>query len=169
MNERSMQCSDNREALCRPEARPLDGAPIQTAMEVIYKVAAVSRGLKCVDSAIRRIVQIASASSDLTLAQWLILVHLLRAQTCKQNDLHSETGIATGYLTRLLDELDAMGMVHRRRSTEDRRLIQLSLTDRGEEAVESLLACIGQHRLCAALRELESSLDNFLSIAAGPP
>jgi DNA-binding MarR family transcriptional regulator len=168
VNERNTQCNDDRKAFSRARTQALDDAHSQTAWEVIHTVATVSRGLKCADSAIKRIVQTASSSSDLTLAQWLILVQLLRAQTCKQNDLHSETGIASGYLTRLLDELDAKGMVYRRRSAGDRRQILLSLTDRGGDAARSLLASIGQHRLFAALCELESSLDSFLSICAGP-
>lgn len=109
--------------------------------------------------------QTAAGSSDLTLVHWLILVHLSRARTCKQSDIHSETGIATGYLTRLLDELHAKEMIRRRRSTVDRRQILLSLTDQGKNAAFSLLASIDQHRLLDALDELKSSLDSFMSIS----
>lgn len=166
MNEHNTQCSGDREVVSRSPARPVGGAAIQVATETMHKVAEVNRSLKCVDSALERIVQTASGNSDLTLAQWLILVHLSRARTCKQCDLHSDTGITTGYLTRLIDELDAKGMVRRRRSTEDRRQILLSLTDRGKDATLWLLAAIDQHQLLNALDKLKSSLDRFMAVCA---
>jgi DNA-binding MarR family transcriptional regulator len=134
-----------------------------TAAETMHKVATVSRTLKHVSSAIETVVQTAAGDSDLTLAHWLILVHLSRARTCKQGDLHSDTGITPGYLTRLLDELEAKGMVYRYRSTEDRRQILLSLSDRGRDAALSLLAAIDGQRLLSVLDELQWALGRFLS------
>jgi DNA-binding MarR family transcriptional regulator len=131
----------------------------------MHKVVEVSRSLKNVVSVIENWVQTASGGSDLTLAHWLILVHLSRAQTCQQCDLHSETGITAGYLTRLIDELDAKRMVRRRRSTKDRRQILLRLTDHGKDATLSLLAAIDQRRLLNALDKLKLSLDRFMVFA----
>jgi DNA-binding MarR family transcriptional regulator len=152
MNKRAMQC--------------VEGAALQAATKTIYTAAVVSHSLKCVGSAIEEIVQTAAGSSDLTLVHWLILVHLSRAHRSKQGDLHSETGITTGYLTRLLDDLYAKEMIRRRRSTVDRRQILLSLTDHGKDAALSLLASIDRHRLLNALDQLKSSLDSFMSISA---
>jgi DNA-binding MarR family transcriptional regulator len=139
------------------------------AAKSMRKVAAVSRNLKRASSAIEAIVQSASGGNDLTLAHWLILVHLARARTCKQGNLHSETGITAGHLTRLLDELEAKGLVRRRRSTEDRRQMLLSLSDRGRDATLSLLGAIDGHRLLDSLENLQSSLSRFLSISAPEP
>ena len=136
----------------------------QTAAETMHKIAAVSRRLKSTGSAIEKIVQTASGGGDLTLAHWLILVHLSRARTCRQGELHAETAIAAGYLTRLLDELEGKSMICRRRSTEDRRQILLSLTDRGRDAAVALLAAIAQCELLSTLDKLQSSLDRFLSV-----
>jgi DNA-binding MarR family transcriptional regulator len=143
----------------------VDAAARQAATKTIYTAAVVSHRLKYVGSAIEEIVQTAAGSSDLTLAHWLILVHLSHAHRCKQSDLYSETGITTGYLTRLVDELYAKEMIRRRRSTVDRRQIVLSLTDQGKDAALSLLASIDQHRLLNALDKLKSSLDSFMSIS----
>lgn len=134
----------------------------QTAAETMHKVAAVSRSLKSTGSAIERMVQSASGGADLTLAHWLILVHLSRARTCKQGEVHAQTGINTGYLTRLIDELEEKSMVRRRRSTEDRREILLSLTEQGRGAALALLAAIAQYELPGLLDRLQASLDGFL-------
>jgi DNA-binding MarR family transcriptional regulator len=106
------------------------------------------------NSAIEKIVQLASGANNLTLAHWIILVYLARAELCKQGDLMSGTGIAVGYLTRLLDDLEAKGMIRRHRSSEDRRQILLALTDSGKSAA---LALLGSLRLWAGTNETESS------------
>jgi DNA-binding MarR family transcriptional regulator len=137
------------------------------AAATLHAAAAVSRGLKGAGSAIEKMVQAAAGSNDLTLAHWLILVQLSRAETCRQGELHAETGVNAGYLTRLLDELEARRLLGRRRSSEDRRQILLSLTDAGRRAARSMLASIDHHRLLEALEELKSSLDNFLSNSTG--
>ena len=164
MVERTQQNNRDRETLGRSPAQPIDSA--QTASETMHKVAAVGYSLKRVTSAIETLVQTAAGGGDLTVAHWLILVHLSQERTCKQGDLGSETGITSGYLTRLLDELEAKSMVRRRRSMEDRRQILLCLTDRGRDRALSLLTAIEGYRLLSALDKLQSSLDRFLSISA---
>jgi hypothetical protein len=57
-----------------------------------------------------------------------------------------------------------IGMIRRRRSTEDRRQILLNLTDQGQDAALSLLASIDHRRLLDAVGGLKSSLDRFMSI-----
>lgn len=161
MTDRTQHSNSDREALCRLAAQPIDSA--QSAAETMHKVAAVSRNLKSAGSALEKIVHTASGGSDLTLAHWLILVHLSRARTRKQGELNAETGINAGYLTRLLDELEGKSMVRRRRSTEDRRQILLTLTDRGRDAALGLLAAIAPYELLSALDKLQGSLDRFLS------
>ena len=130
----------------------------------MHKIAEISRSLKGVGAAIENMVLAAAGRSDLRLAHWLIVVYLTRGETHKQGELNPETGMTAGYLTRLLDELDAKGMISRRRSTEDRRQILLSLTDAGRNAAMGLLAAIDQRQLPHALDGLKSSLDSFLSI-----
>lgn len=103
MAERIQQNHCDREDFRRSPAQPFDSA--QTASETMHRVSAVTCSLKRVTSTIEAIVQTAAGGGDLTLAHWLILAHLSRIRTCKQADLSSETGITSGYLTRVLDEL----------------------------------------------------------------
>ena len=57
--------------------------------------------------------------------------------TCKQIDLKSLPGIASSHLTGLLDELTDRGLVCRGRSSEDRRQVLLSLTERQLSGISS--------------------------------
>jgi DNA-binding MarR family transcriptional regulator len=163
VNERTPPYEGEPEAVSPSPALPVDGAAMQAATETMRRVAEVNRSLKSVASVIETLVQTASGGNDLTLVHCLILVNLSQAHTCKQRDLQSVTGITAGYLTRLIDQLDAKRMVRRRRSTEDRRQILLSLTDRGKIATLSLLAAIDQHPPLNALDRLRSSLDRFMA------
>jgi DNA-binding MarR family transcriptional regulator len=163
VSERGPQRDGEREDLPQSLSRHVGGASIQTATETMLKLAAISRRLKSAGSVIEKIVHDAADGGNLTLAHWFILVRLLRDSSCKQSDVHADTAITPGYLTRLLDELEAQGMVCRQRSIQDRRQILLSLTDRGKDAALSLLATMDAERLLSPLDKLQSSLERFLS------
>jgi DNA-binding MarR family transcriptional regulator len=166
MNECTQPYNGDPAVVSRSPPLSVDGIAIEGSTETMHKVAEVSRSLKSVVSVIETLVQTTSGGGDLTLTHCLILVNLSRSHTCKQSDLHTETGITPGYLTRLIDTLVAKSMVRRRRSTRDRRQILLSLTDHGKDVTLSLLAAIDQHRLLGALDNLKSSLDRFMAVSA---
>lgn len=71
------------------------------------------------------------SAQDLTHAQWVPLYRLMRSQSSTvaalARDLHADAGA----LTRAIDRLQAKGLVQRERSTTDRRVVQLVLTDAG--------------------------------------
>ena len=142
----------------------------QSAAETVYKVAEVSRTLKCATSVVEKWVKLASGSDGhLTLLHWLVLVRLSRVETCKQLDLKSDTKIAAAYLTRLLDDLTNEGLVQRHRSETDRRQVLLSLTERGRELASGLLASVSESNqpfLLDAMEHLASSLQQFVSLTS---
>lgn len=70
----------------------------------------------------------------LTHAQWAPLFALLRGQATTLAELSRELQIDPGALTRTLDRLEAKGLCRRERSTDDRRVMRLALTDEGLEA-----------------------------------
>ena len=49
-----------------------------------------------------------------------------------------EAGIDAGAMTRMLDRLEAKGLLTRSRGTEDRRVVHLALTERGREVVAQI-------------------------------
>ena len=158
----------DRKRLAQSQRQPVDDAAIQAATETISNVAAVSRNLRRARVVIEKLLQRASGMRDLSFAHWLVLVHLPRDEVCEQGVLHSTTGISAGYLTRLLDDLDAKGMIVRRRSSKDRRQILLTLTDPGKEATSRLLASLSQNHCSQHLRaigDVRSSLQSLISLA----
>jgi DNA-binding MarR family transcriptional regulator len=82
----------------------------------------------------RREVETRMAEYDLTDAQWkpLWLLKAGRASTAIELARHME--IDAGAITRMLDRLEAKGLIERLRSDEDRRVVYLSLTKAGEAA-----------------------------------
>lgn len=71
------------------------------------------------------------AVHDLTYVQWLPLYKLLLCSDVTSAGLARDLGIDPAAVTRALDRLQAKGMLRRERSTTDRRVLQLVLTDAG--------------------------------------
>ncbi len=74
----------------------------------------------------------------LTHAQWEPLVTLYFCGTCPVATLVRELDADAGALTRLLDRLEAKGLVRRERSTEDRRVVMVSLSETGQALTAKL-------------------------------
>jgi DNA-binding MarR family transcriptional regulator len=64
----------------------------------------------------------------MTRAQWMILVHLDRQAGMSQNELASLIEVEPITVGRLVDRLEARGMVERRPDPQDRRIWRLHLT-----------------------------------------
>jgi DNA-binding MarR family transcriptional regulator len=74
----------------------------------------------------------------LTNAQWIPLFKLHRGEASTVAELARECQLDTGAMTRLLDRLEAKGLVTRVRSSEDRRVVNLELTREGREAAKEI-------------------------------
>jgi DNA-binding MarR family transcriptional regulator len=75
-------------------------------------------------------------SGELSLAQYNVLfalVDLGSERELSTRDLAAAAELATPTVTRMLDSLVAMGVVERRRSDVDRRLVTCTLTERGRQ------------------------------------
>jgi len=71
------------------------------------------------------------APHDLTHAQWLPLYWLSRGECDTIAALARSQALDPGAMTRALDRLEAKGLLVRVRSTQDRRVVNLELTDEG--------------------------------------
>jgi len=76
--------------------------------------------------------------SGLTHAQWVPLFKLYMGQASTVAELARESELDAGAMTRLLDRLEAKGLVSRVRSSEDRRVVNLQLTPQGLEAAKQI-------------------------------
>ncbi|MDI4631478.1 MarR family transcriptional regulator [Pelomonas sp. V22] len=101
----------------------------------------------------------------LTHAQWAPLLHLRLQGPGPVATLASELNIDPGALTRLLDRLEAKELVRRERSSEDRRVVIVSLTELGQQAtaeVPAVLSDIFNQLLSGFTREEWRSLVSML-------
>jgi len=75
---------------------------------------------------------------DITSQQMGILLSMRRGVATTPFELSRLLGIDTGLMTRMLDKLEIKGLLERSRSIEDRRVVNLKLTDEGEAIAERL-------------------------------
>ena len=77
-------------------------------------------------------------SSGLTNAQWVPLFKLSMGHASTVAELARECRLDAGGMTRLLDRLEGKGLVRRVRSSDDRRVVNLELTDEGRVAAKQI-------------------------------
>jgi DNA-binding MarR family transcriptional regulator len=77
-------------------------------------------------------------SCGLTAVQWAPLMIISRGGAATAANLARELNTDTGAMTRMLDRLEAKGLLCRTRSSSDRRVVELTLTDSGRAATERI-------------------------------
>ena len=86
---------------------------------------------------------------DLTAMQWKPLLMLKFGKADTAAELARQNGSDTGAMTRMLDRLEAKGLIQRTRSAEDRRVVHLQLTDEGRRVSDhipfGLSAVLNEH------------------------
>jgi len=81
---------------------------------------------------------------DLTHAQWVPLFKLAHGECGTVAELARTLQSDPGAMTRALDRLEAKGLVARVRSSEDRRVVNLELTDAGREVASVVPAVLAE-------------------------
>ena len=82
------------------------------------------------------------ARHGLTFTQYAVLMSVRDGIALNAKDLCVQLRHDSGALTRVLDQLESRGLVERRRSAEDRRAIDLHLTEAGEAAIRAVLPVV---------------------------
>jgi DNA-binding MarR family transcriptional regulator len=97
----------------------------------------------------RRILNVFAAAVDnelepqgLTSAQWMPLLKLHMGTGSTVAELARGCQQDAGSMTRMLDRLEAKGLVRRVRSGEDRRVVNIELTDEGRAAAQEIPAVL---------------------------
>lgn len=114
---------------------------------------------------------------ELTVAQIRTLAALGSDRELTAGQLARSADLTPASVTGILDQLEAGGIVQRRRSTEDRRVCHVSLTDEGERLLERRLAAwqalweerlsgFGDDELATASRVLRELTGVFNAAAA---
>ncbi|MBP0624047.1 MarR family winged helix-turn-helix transcriptional regulator [Cupriavidus consociatus] len=73
---------------------------------------------------------------DITGQQMGILLSLTQGVAATPFELSKLLGIDTGLMTRMLDKLETKGLLSRSRSLDDRRVVNLALTRKGQDVAE---------------------------------
>jgi DNA-binding MarR family transcriptional regulator len=81
---------------------------------------------------------------DLTHAQWVPLYRLAHGECATVAELARALQSDPGAMTRALDRLEAKNLVVRTRSSEDRRVVNLELTDAGREVASVVPAVLAE-------------------------
>jgi DNA-binding MarR family transcriptional regulator len=106
------------------------------------------------------------AAFDVTFMQWVVLLHIRDKIAMTAAEIGRLVGHDSGAMTRLVDHLAQRGLVERRRSSRDRRIVTLSLTDQGSSTVEALMPavvdCLNQ-AVAAFTREEADTLTRLLT------
>jgi MarR family transcriptional regulator for hemolysin len=83
----------------------------------------------------------------LSQARWLVLLHLGRfAELPTQRELAQSVGVEGPTLARLLDSLEAQGLVSRQAVPEDRRAKKIALSPQARPLIEKIEAISAQLR-----------------------
>jgi DNA-binding MarR family transcriptional regulator len=112
--------------------------------------------------------------AGLTIPKWRALAVIRRLGDCAMSELAQLSAVDRTTLTRTVDQLVADGLVERKASTADRRLILLSLTPKGLETVDrgryvnqaqnrKFLAGVPEEQARACLRVLQQIVDNQIA------
>src|ERR1700749_5211293 len=98
--------------------------------ELVDAVLRASRALVAVAAR-----SLANVAEDVTLAQYRVLIELAARGPQRLADLATALGVDRSTATRMCDRLVRKRLVARRRGTDDRRVVRVSLTATGMELV----------------------------------
>ncbi|MPY24783.1 MarR family transcriptional regulator [Shewanella psychropiezotolerans] len=87
---------------------------------------------------------------QLDIKLWPVLFALWQEEGITQTELSKRCDVANYTMTRLLDQLQTQGLIHRHQEADNRRAFQIFLTDIGKALEQDLI------------REAERVNDNFL-------
>ncbi|MFK8079402.1 MAG: MarR family winged helix-turn-helix transcriptional regulator [Granulosicoccus sp.] len=79
------------------------------------------------------------ASHNLTVAEWRVLVHLQHCEVVSVRDVQVFTNLVKSRVSRAVSRLETAGFVEKRTAATDARLVEISLTQSGRDALAVLL------------------------------
>lgn len=82
------------------------------------------------------------APLELTSAQFVVVIAAMRGRASTVNEFCSFAGVEAGPMSRLLDRLEAKGIVSRVRGDVDRRQVQVLLTEKGRQLSPQIMPVI---------------------------
>lgn len=102
----------------------------------------------------------------LSISEWRVMAHLSQADSVSVRDIHNRANLEKSKASRAAARLEAAGLVAKREGESDRRLVAISLTDKGREMMAELIpVALGyEAELLAALSaEDKAALDRIVN------
>ncbi|WP_322994646.1 MarR family transcriptional regulator [Castellaniella sp.] len=91
-----------------------------------------------------RVIDLGTLPLGLTANQWRPLLLIKHKGVDTPAELARIMNVDTGAMTRMLDRLEAKGILYRERCTEDRRVVKIALTDTGHTLTDQILPIIAK-------------------------
>lgn len=149
------------------ESKTSDGAVAPVFVPVFCRVGAPEQSIGYL---MRRVVTLVSGEIErrmeplgLTDAQWKPLLRLFSSGDTTVASLARGCHLDAGAMTRLLDRLEAKNLCRRIRSVEDRRVVNLELTDEGREAARQIPDLIAEVQAITAAGFSQGEFDQLKS------
>jgi len=111
--------------------------PANCVGQLMYRVRAAQ--MSALDQALAQDPDLAPL--EITAAQYVVISVLAKRGVDSAAQLCKDLSYDAGAMTRMIDRLEAKGLISRTRCPEDRRLVKLELTDAGLEALPKLREC----------------------------
>lgn len=96
----------------------------------------------------------------LSVAEWRVIAHLSQREFDSVREIHARAGMDKSMISRAVDRLAAAGLVAKTKNTDDRRLISLSLTNKGRTLMG---------RLSVLAREFDATVRKRLPAGSAEP
>jgi DNA-binding MarR family transcriptional regulator len=97
------------------------------------------RLMRRIDKLMSSFVESRFEDTGISFVQWIALKVVRDGVARSAGDLARELSITTGATTRMIDVLEARGLMVRDRAGDDRRVVNLAVTEAGQETVEQLM------------------------------
>lgn len=109
------------------------------------------------------------ARFGISIPQWRVLVHLAHAGDVSVREIEARVAMEKSKVSRAASKLEEAGLIAKRVNDHDRRLVRLSLTDKGQALMAELLPLAQAYqdeietRLGTLFDELERGLSELLT------
>jgi DNA-binding MarR family transcriptional regulator len=113
----------------RSRNQPLERIPITKLADIFCKVIEVVLTEKALGAA---------PCSSLSRSQWEGILFAQRHEYCSIRDLAEGLGVSHPAAVKMVERLVRKGLLDRRESAQDRRVVELSVSDLGQTCVESV-------------------------------
>jgi DNA-binding MarR family transcriptional regulator len=78
---------------------------------------------------------------EVSAAQFVVIASLAMGEADSASQLCKGISYDAGAMTRMIDRLESKGLIRRRRDADDRRLVNIELTEQGKEAFPRMRVC----------------------------